>query len=47
MSVTNNREIRISGNGKIQRFLYDSKMNCASWKPTIWYRHERKKEAKQ
>lgn len=47
MSATDNREIRINGNGKIQRFPYDPRMNCASWKPTIWYRHEREKDAKQ
>lgn len=39
--MTDNREIRISGNGQIQRCPYNPKMNDTSWKPTIWYRYER------
>lgn len=43
--MTDNREIRISGNGQIQRCPYDPKMNDVSWRPTIWYRRERREDA--
>ena len=46
-SATVNREIRISGNSQIQRCLYDPKMNDTSWRPTIWYRYERREKVKR
>lgn len=42
--TSDRQEIRISGNGQIQRYPYDPKMNDTSWKPTIWYACERKEK---
>lgn len=39
--TSDRQEIRISGNGLIQRHQYDPKMNDTRWRPTIWYACER------
>lgn len=45
--TSDRQEIRISGNGLIQRHQYDPKMNDTRWRPTIWCACERKENQKE